>query len=1204
MKKTKLILFLGLIALLAMLLIPTVLAADVTTVYLDPANGSDTANGLTEAAAVKSVDVAYGLLKNAEEGKIVLLSDLTLTGESAFGRDTEKKKLTIHVTLTSKTGKENISCNNALRFYCPSTLENITVTLTKDSATANQAIYGEGNKLVIGENVTSVAAENSEGKLYYYSLSGGSRWSAVNSTDLTVKSGTWRNCFANAYGYSGSTNANVKNNCKVTITGGHFTGSFYPMYQLNTISGNVELTVSNATLAGGIYCAPAVGGTVAGNVTATIGAGADVSPVYCGSTKAGNVGGTATVILDGIDQDIATLSGKGLAAATGTIGSSRLVLKSGTLFTAPKNFNEIDIRVTAGKTMTLQNCELTVDSASSEGTLAFAGVAKLTAEEVIGTVNCAVTGEQVNNHEYVTAPAGSGIVFPQETGITENNGVWLKQDLSKFQGLILTAAQGVTFDLYTGFSEGELVEPYAVEGNSKFYPGITGRYRYVARGEGRYTVQQNVWMSEEEALTRTVIDVTPGLRADIGGWEPDADSVVKMFTEEMLEKVVPSSPDLWPEYKHLLVTPAFSEGRAEHLHTTQSEMEAFIASLDDADDNMYVYTLNTTDKGHKVPLVIYTTVDLTGKTLEEAAALIVADSKANGKLTVHQQCLRHGDEAAGGETGLAMLKAYDEDFGEKILDKMNIYVIPWLNPNGAQANTRHNPSSKAVTGNGDYFRLGTQETFDVLRAMELFDPHVMLDNHEADVATQWVRHNHADMLISPGWVVTSNTQQFLELGMEITEKAFADLKEQSLSYNYYSTLINQTNGDGIRGYAANEGRLFFLMETCGGFGGRLTYERRVVSGVVAVQSLLTSMYEDAANVKALIEAEQAQIIAKGAKFTQDNLVPLTIEKTEHEEFSYELTSINTATGEGRPTTVIPTIYDNVTASRVAPTAYVIPTGESWTAELLQMMDVHDIQYVQLPAGSKAMLRGYTGTAADASLTAETEVTFPNGAYVFTMNQVKAKQISKFLEPGMPDVNGPFDNKIIPISGGVIPVYRYERDLNSQGMMDYTAPGGEYVTPTLEYVVLRPSAAGIYYVGQFNVDEAQRANVESYGVVLSLEEAPVLDEEDCAWSTLTQWTEEGAGYGTVLIDVMTKNGGYSSNQTNANRTIYGVAYIKYKDGTVTYSDQAQYSLRQVAEAADARWSRLEQEQKDGLLAMYREFTNVMRSWNLPNVKAVA
>lgn len=571
--------------------------------------------------------------------------------------------------------------------------------------------------------------------------------------------------------------------------------------------------MSNAVITSGIYCSPAASGTVAGNVTVTIGSGADISPTYAGSTKSGSVQGTVTVILDGADADIGTLSGQGLSAATGTVGKSRLVLKSGTLFTAPKNFAEIDIRVAAGKTMTLSNCELEADSVSSEGTLAFAGVAKLTAEEVLGTVNCAVTGEQVNNHAYVTAPAGSGIVFDAATGITEDNGVWLKKDLENFQGLILTAAQGVTFDLYTGFSGGELVEPYAVDGNSKFYPTVTGRFRYVASGEGLYTVQQNVWMSDEEAMTRTVIDVTPSKRADIGGWEPAESTVVKLFTEEFLEKVVPSDPDLWPDYKHLLVTPAFSGDRAEHLHTTQSEMEAYIASLDDADDDMYVYALTTTPGGRTVPIVIFTRVDLSG----------------------------------------------------------------------------------------------------------------------------------------------AKTLQFKDLGKQITETAFEALAEQGLSYNFYDTRINNLNGTGNRAYAASKGILFFLTESCGAFSGRTAYERRVVSGIVATESILKSVNADAADIKALITAEKQKIIDDGAKYTEDDIIPLKTSDSEHPEFSYELTSINTATGEGRPVTVIPTICDVVERSRVAPTAYVIPAGETWTAKVLELMDLSKISYTYIPAGSKVLL---------------------------------------------------------------------------------------------------------------------------------------------------------------------------------------------------------------------------------------------------------
>jgi len=1013
-----------LLAALLCLLSTQVLAANTVTVYLDPVNGSDSADGLSEATAVQSVATAYEKLTGAESGAVVFLNTLTLEKETSF------PKTTIPVVLTSKDGSQGIASNNAVRFFGPTTLENMTVTLTKAASTASQALYGEGRKFVIGENVTSIGTDG-----YYFSVSGGSRWSTVTSTDLTVMSGTWRNGYAAAYGYSSSSiNANVKNDAKLTVTGGHFTGFLSPMYSKNTIGGDVEISVSNAVITAGIYASPTSSGTVSGNVTVTVGPGVtDVSPLYAGSTGSGSVTGTVTVILDGADHEIPNLSGKGLSSATGTVGASRLILKSGTLFAAPKNFTFVDIAVDTGKTLTVDGIELQADTLSSAGTLVFSGIGSVTAGQVLGSVNCTVAGEVLNNHAYLTAPAGSNVTFAPETGVTEEDGVWRKLDLVNFQGLVLTAAEGVTFDLYTGFGNEEnaedLVEPYMVEGNTKYYPTITGRYHWRADGAGRYSMRQNVWMSEEEAMTRTEIDVTPGFTANTG-WE-QTNSVVRFFTEEFIEKVIPSDPDLWPEYRHLLVTPAFTETKADHQFTTQAEMESFIAGLDGEDDDMYVYTLATTPGGRNVPIVIFTKVDLSGaETVEEAARLIVADSEANGKLTVHHQAFMHGDEPAAGETALAMIKYYDEDLGEKLLDKMNIYVIPWLNPDGAYKHQR--------TELGSCISLDYVKKRYHIKADVMFQPHVAFDNHEADAAVQWTRHSHADMLISPSFN-TESSQAFVDISKAITDQAFVALKEQGMSYNYYTALINHSDGTGTRSYYARKGVMTFLMESCGAFSGKLAYERRTLAGVISCESLLISIHDDAENVKAIIVAEQKKILEEGAVFSAEDLVPLHVTKTEHPEFSYVLQSINTATGEGRDETVVPTIYDKVERSRIAPTAYVIPAGQSWNAEVLALCDCLGLVYTEIPAGSTVMLRQYTGDGNLADLTEEAEVTFDQGAYVICMNQANSRNLAFMMEPDHGDGTGAevslVQTKVIPVENGQMPIYRYEHDLNSNGFID-------------------------------------------------------------------------------------------------------------------------------------------------------------------------
>ena len=57
------------------------------------------------------------------------------------------------------------------------------------------------------------------------------------------------------------------------------------------------------------------------------------------------------------------------------------------------------------------------------------------------------------------------------------------------------------------------VEPYAVEGNTKYYPALQGNYYYRASGTGYYKVKKNIYMSPEKAASKTVIDVTPGKKS-------------------------------------------------------------------------------------------------------------------------------------------------------------------------------------------------------------------------------------------------------------------------------------------------------------------------------------------------------------------------------------------------------------------------------------------------------------------------------------------------------------------------------------------------------------------------------------------------------------------------------------------------------------------------------------------------------------------
>ena len=1270
-------------------------------------------------------------------------------------------------------------------------------------------------------------------------------------------------------------------------------------------------------------------------------------------------------------------------------------------------------------------------------------------------------------------------------------------DTENFKGLVLTTAVGadeVSVKLYSGFNNeaaNEVTPVYTEEtadGGMAYYYAVTagGKYRCVSRspsGNARYIIHRSIYMSAEEAATKTVTDVTPAKRST-SGWDP---ALVYTYTDEVLSGPYNADQSQWPDYADVFTTPSFKAGRNPHMQTTQTEMMNFIKGLNDDNDNMYVYILGKgngkTDyeKSFDIPLVIFTTVDLSGAaTWEEAAALVKADSEKTGKVMVHYQAHIHGSEPASGEGALAMIQRFDREYGEKLLEKMNIYVMPRLNPYGAYKSTRNTyyNGGSDTDPNGDFLRLRMVETQLRQKAVNLFDPDVALDGHEYMINMEWVSMQHKDVMMASHFL-PCHTEDFQQQDKNIAAAAQSKLAENGLSYGWYTDVVNNAGGGVGSGNAAYRGILHILMETHGIQGGRNYYARRVMGQVSVVTGVLDYVYENAATVRSVVRAQKQTIVDEGKTYEESDQVILEYEKEKVAALAIPGNKIDLASGKLTATSFPANVWQKVVRSRTAPTAYVIPAGEEWTQGVLDLMDKHAITYTFIPAGSGIELQQYTqvavndsGRIIEAGLTAEQGFSFPQGAYVFSMAQVNANILSLIMEP---DVTQTTTNTLVqsgkvPVVDGMIPIYRYIHDLNSDGSIDYkpmpaapagletvhvtvaggtgkitglaadklyeyrsegnteytaiaagsteiadlpvgkyyvrfaetaeslvsadviceigygilaeytvylkqsaandtgdgytevtavktiatayaqlaklmtsapagttgkivlldtyTLPKGRQDFPAHEFPVeitgkeatngfsypgggasdanivafngpttisnlkltlggsstynylsamghkfvvgqgvsgvqnsggayfninggdyrgtfastdvtvlsgswrqiyagnyasgtingdvklkicnanvthiiqgtygctingdvamdlenitggttiyggatksgktngditirlgenvghtklyaggggstmgksltvvadgvdlttmaiygrsgtsdgttkylpatlilnsgeladvadtfiaredatiilgcdqaktavinlscnldlaghnatitvadgktvtvcdttdgelgvlaatgatapaegyeeiavtggksyqrknlmlsavsLRPSVAGMYYTGTFRLNEQAQAQVECYGVVLSLNADPKLGKEGCAYSQLTEWAPDGTAYGTILTGIMTKDGGYSANKRNANTMVYGVSYIKYKDGTVEYSDSGCYTLRQMTEASDTMWDTLTDIQKQGLLDMYSDFSNVMMSWNIPNIKA--
>ena len=1004
-------------AVMVLSMIPAVtFAAEERTVWVDAKNGNNENSGLTEAEPVKTLATAYAKLTGASAGRIIFLSTTEFSG--AYNA----AKHTIPVTLTSKTGAEGFRTAYNVYFRGPTTLENMTVT--NYSTNSWTLLTGGGYKFTIGEGVNSVA-ENG----YHFCPTGGSNTGTVSKIDLTVRSGHWRNIYVVAH-----STGTVSGDCNVDISGCTVENSVAMGYKGNA-KGNTNIHISNSTVKSLYPCSTQSTGSVAGSVTITLGEGAKIGTYSSESSTMSSVVGGATLILDGGEIDTVKKTSENAAS-----GATAVILKSGKVDTCELPADTVQIAIPEGKKLTVTG-ETSVHSLESAGTLAFSDNGSLITSAVNGEVNCTVEGGVLPGHLYLDAPADAQISFDEASGIKATDGQWTLGGLpveENFTGVILMAKPDVTVKFYTGYEDGELLTPdKTVAGalNAYYYGVSAGAYRYIVSGTGYYKIEKIVYLSESEAATQTVLDVTPPVKSG-NGWEQT--STVQQYSDEVLSGAQNSDISQWPEFSDVFTsTPWFTEEHTEHQMTTQAQMDAFIDGLDDENDNLYVYNVGYST-GYQFPIdvVVVTKSDLSGATDLESAAAALDSSKP----TIFYRAHMHGSEPASCEGALAILQRLDGALGEKVLDSINIVVMPRNNPDGAYEYVRN--GVHATDPNGDLIKMLYTETDVYMRVYNLFMPELVMDGHEftTNIAQSYVAHT--DAMIGLGFTL-ENSEEFREAYRPMDKLVRDNLNANGLYYTYYTSIVNHNGAATSRSFTSLQGTMFVLIESRGIRSGTTSYPRRIVTQVIAMQTMIEYVAENADTIKTVVANERQRIIDLGKTYEESDQVLLELAESKDTSWNHPYT-YGYQSGTVYNGTKTPTVWDTVVRSRTAPTAYVIPAGESYTEQVLALLDKHQIAYSFIPAGSEVLLQQYYATkegstVSNVTLGDERSVTFGNGAYVFCKNQYKSNILSALMEPDITkSVSSSFVGQgVLPYQNGKFPLYRYIHDLNDQGFIDYT-----------------------------------------------------------------------------------------------------------------------------------------------------------------------
>lgn len=94
-------------------------------------------------------------------------------------------------------------------------------------------------------------------------------------------------------------------------------------------------------------------------------------------------------------------------------------------------------------------------------------------------------------------------------------------------------------------------------------------------------------------------------------------------------------------------------------------------------------------------------------------------------------CRQHGDEPATTEAMMKLIRDMDTDNSTQTLDllsKVSFYIVPMVNPDGADAFTRRNANGADL--NRDWLYLSQPETRAVKEMVDIVKPDIILDEHE------------------------------------------------------------------------------------------------------------------------------------------------------------------------------------------------------------------------------------------------------------------------------------------------------------------------------------------------------------------------------------------------------------------------------------------------------------------------------------------
>jgi hypothetical protein len=221
--------------------------------------------------------------------------------------------------------------------------------------------------------------------------------------------------------------------------------------------------------------------------------------------------------------------------------------------------------------------------------------------------------------------------------------------------------------------------------------------------------------------------------------EPEGVKILRMFTRPVLlllllvaagASVAVAQSGPVSSLKGLLT-------RAERSNFTETsrydDVQRFLAAVDEASDLVHVTSFGYTFEGRSLPLAVV------GRVADATPAAV----RGAGRLRVYVQANIHAGEVEGKEAALALVRDIAAGGHAEWLQSMVLLVNPIYNADGNERVTltsrgfQHGPvggqgtrpNAQGLNINRDNMKIETPEARSMVRLLNDFDPHVMIDLH-------------------------------------------------------------------------------------------------------------------------------------------------------------------------------------------------------------------------------------------------------------------------------------------------------------------------------------------------------------------------------------------------------------------------------------------------------------------------------------------